>query len=269
MLLALADCARESGVAWPSVEELKRKTGLGDRAVQAAVIDLAKLGELEVGYQEGPKGCNRYRLLMPPNPADIAGAQSLRGAENAGLPQDSRGPEESSQANEPDPAFSAPPAENAPPPQNSTPDPAESADGTVRDPSKEPKKPSRRRNLSDGREDAMRLCVHLADRIEGHGSLRPKITKDWLDAARLMIDTDHRSEQQVTAAIDWCQDSDWWKSRVMSMPKLRKQYDVLRLQAHEERQRRQNGSGSRRPSTTDRAVADAQALKADLSREHA
>ena len=72
-MLAIADCAREDGSAWPSVPELKRKTGLGERAVQAAIIDCAKLGELEVGYQQGPKGCNRYRVLMVVTPADIAG----------------------------------------------------------------------------------------------------------------------------------------------------------------------------------------------------
>lgn len=132
MLLALADRARENGVAWPSVADLKQMTGLGDRAVQAAIIDCSKLGELEVGYQQGPKGCNRYRLLMPPTPADSAGAQDLRGAESA-PPQESRG-QEFSQVNGHNPAISAPPAESAPP-QISTGDPAISAGGTLKEPS--------------------------------------------------------------------------------------------------------------------------------------
>src|ERR1017187_2941965 len=113
VLLAIADCAREDGTAWPSVTEIKRKTGLGDRAVQAAIIDCSKLGELDVGYQKGPKGCNRYRVRMNRTPADSAGAQTLRSAESAGAqtlrsadsadPQDSRG-SASPQANGPDPA---------------------------------------------------------------------------------------------------------------------------------------------------------------------
>jgi hypothetical protein len=95
----------------------------------------------------------------------------------------------------------------------------------------------RRRDLNEGRDDAMRLCAHLADRVEGHGSLRPEIGKKWLDAARLMLDTDRRTEEQIHKAIDWCQDDEFWRGNVMSMPKLRKQYDQLRLKAKAERAR--------------------------------
>ena len=114
VLLAIADCARDDGTAWPSVTEIKRKTGLGDRAVQAAIIDCHKLGELDVGYQEGPKGCNRYRITMTRPPADIAPPpQILRGADIAGPPQDLRGSDVSSQVNGQYPAESAPPADIA------------------------------------------------------------------------------------------------------------------------------------------------------------
>ena len=85
MLLAIADCASaDGGNAWPSNAELRRKSGLGERAVQSALAELVKMGELEVRYNEGPKGCNRYRVIMddPRNictPADIA-PRSLRGS---------------------------------------------------------------------------------------------------------------------------------------------------------------------------------------------
>lgn len=130
VLLAIADRARENGSAWPSVKDLKRMTGLGERAVQGAIIDCEKLGELEVGYQLGPKGCNLYRVLM--TPADSAGAQEMRGADSA-PPQDVRG-SESSQVKGLDPADTAPPAESAPP-QISTGPPAESADEPLKEPS--------------------------------------------------------------------------------------------------------------------------------------
>ena len=152
VLLAIADCAKDHGLAWPSVAELKRKTGLGDRAVQAAVIDLAKIGELEVGYQEGPKGCNRYRVTMKRPPAVSAPPpQNVRGSEpdmqvNGQHPADIAPPQILHPA---DPALNGfgagqtgdprsictPPAECAPP-QISTLTPAESADGTVREPIK-------------------------------------------------------------------------------------------------------------------------------------
>jgi hypothetical protein len=87
------------------------------------------------------------------------------------------------------------------------------------------------------RGDVERLCAHLADRVEGNGSRRPAVGKAWRDAARLMLDRDGRGEDQVHRAIDWCQDHEFWRSNVRSMPKLREQYDQLRLQA----QRRPGG----------------------------
>lgn len=88
------------------------------------------------------------------------------------------------------------------------------------------------------RDDVERLCAHLADRIEQNGSKRPNVTKAWRTAARLMLDRDGRTEEQVHTAIDWCQDNDFWRGNVLSLPKLRDKYDQLRLQA----QRQQAGA---------------------------
>jgi len=118
-MLAIADRAQEDGSAWMSVADIKRRTLLGDRIIQGAVISLARAGELEVEYQKGPKGCNRYRILL--HPAKFAPPQTLRGADSA-PPQDLR-PPESPQASPQDPADFAPPA-NFAPPQNPAPDPA-------------------------------------------------------------------------------------------------------------------------------------------------
>ena len=107
-----------------------------------------------------------------------------------------------------------------------------------------------------GRPEIERICTHLAERIQANGSKRPAIGKKWRDAARLMLDNDGRTEQQIHAAIDWCQQDEFWRRNILSMPKLRDQYDRLRLQA--ESQHRRAGP---RPSTTDDRVAQAQALK--------
>ncbi len=93
----------------------------------------------------------------------------------------------------------------------------------------EPARP--RRDLNEDRDDVMRLCVHLADRIEASGEPRPAIVQKWLSAARLMLDTDGRREDQVHKAIDWAFDDGFWCSNVLSMPKLRKQYGQMRIQA--------------------------------------
>lgn len=100
--------------------------------------------------------------------------------------------------------------------------------------------------LVNDRPDVARLCDHLADRIADDGSNRPTITKGWLDAARLMLDKDGRSEEEAHAAIDWCQDSDFWSPNVLSMPTLRQKYDQLRKQAIADRERAARpGGGSR------------------------
>lgn len=126
----------------------------------------------------------------------------------------------------------------------------EAADVTDEDPEK-------------SRDDVERVCKHLADRIHSSGSKRPRITKTWRTAARLLMDADGRTEDQVHRAIDWCQSNTFWRRNVMSMPKLREQYDRLRLQAEEERQRDSlTPQGPRLVrSTTDERVAQAQALK--------
>jgi hypothetical protein len=120
------------------------------------------------------------------------------------------------------------------------------------------------------RDDVERICTHLADRIEANGSKRPTITKAWRNAARLMLDKDGRTEQQVHAAIDWCQDSEFWRSNVLSIPKLRDKYDTLRLQAT----RPAPGGnvvpiGAARPSTTDQRVAEGMNLAARLRAQEA
>lgn len=83
--------------------------------------------------------------------------------------------------------------------------------------------------------DVARLCNHLADRIVENGGKRPTISKAWRDAARLLLDKDDRTEEQVAAAIDWCQADEFWRSNVLSMPKLREKYDQLRLAAQRSR----------------------------------
>lgn len=81
------------------------------------------------------------------------------------------------------------------------------------------------------RQDVERVCLHLAERIEANGAKKPTIGKTWHDAARLLIDNDGRSEQEIHGAIDWCQTDEFWRSNILSMPKLREKFDTMRLQA--------------------------------------
>lgn len=90
------------------------------------------------------------------------------------------------------------------------------------------------------RTDVDQICEHLAARIEANGSKRPTITAKWRDAARLMLDLDKRTENDIHGAIDWCQSDEFWRANILSLPKLREKYDQLRMQAQ-----RTSGSTSR------------------------
>lgn len=85
------------------------------------------------------------------------------------------------------------------------------------------------------RADVTMLCTLLADLIEGNGSKRPTIGKGWLDAARLMIDNDHRTVEDAAALIRWCQQDEFWRGNILSMPKFREKYDQLRLASQKRR----------------------------------
>lgn len=83
------------------------------------------------------------------------------------------------------------------------------------------------------RDDVERLCDHLADEIarNDEDGKRPTVTQRWRDAARLLIDRDGRTEEKIHRAIDWCQSNEFWRSNILSMPKLREKYAQLQQQA--------------------------------------
>ena len=66
VLLALADCANDEGLAWPSIATLKRKSGAGERTIYRAIADMESLGILTIERIAG-KG-NRYTVT----PAAVA-----------------------------------------------------------------------------------------------------------------------------------------------------------------------------------------------------
>jgi len=65
VVLALADYADDNGLSWPSIERLASKARLSDRQTQAVLRDLATAGEIAIERGRGPKGANRYRILLP------------------------------------------------------------------------------------------------------------------------------------------------------------------------------------------------------------
>lgn len=254
VLLFIADSMRtDGGWAWPSNKEITCKTGLTARAVQTALADLAKLGELEVQYNGGPKGCNRYRVLTTPaesappqdqHPADIAPPQDLRG-------------DASSQVNTEDPANSAGGEESAPP-QISTPAPAESAPGTVIEP-KPKNSPSESSTRAPAKTRGARIPEDFAvtadmaewARKEVPGLIGAGLGKYETDK---FIDHWHQASGANARKVDWAAAWRNW---------MRRADDDLGARS---RGGSHGGAGNGfRPSTTDQRVAQAQSVKAQLA----
>lgn len=97
------------------------------------------------------------------------------------------------------------------------------------------------------REDVLQLCETLRDCMVANGCRTPAISRAWMTAARLLLDTDGRPLAEALAVLEWSQQDSFWRANIQSLPKFRKQYDQLRL--------RMEDSGVRPPATAT-SVAD-------------
>lgn len=233
IMLVLADVA-EAGTAeipqqfTPSLTVLEHETGLGRSTIQTNLRRLESAGWIErfrPATQEAQwRGERvRYRLCLPGTVAQEV-AQGISGDE-PGVCQEMAGGVSGPEPLETDPYQIKEPSSSAKP---------QTAD--------EPP-----------RADVERVCRHLADKITDNGSRRPRITATWRDEARLLLDKDGRTVQQVINAIDWCQADPFWRANILSMPKLREKYDQLRLAAQ-----RNGHARASPPSTAPEAVPEDQ-----------
>lgn len=85
------------------------------------------------------------------------------------------------------------------------------------------------------RPEVLQLLDLLDAEIERNGGKKPSRTKKNLDAARLLIDRDGKTPDQIATAIRWCQSDEFWRSNILSMSKLREKYEQLRLAAERSR----------------------------------
>lgn len=228
VLLAIADECGEGEFTEMRIADLAEKTRLSDKGARLAVKDLVKLGELVVESRSG--GVSRYALssALSATPVKTTGVPRSKLPDHPG--KNYRAAETTGRKKLPDPPEE--PQVNGTPVETTGPEISNVFLVTkgrslveVKDVSA---KPSRRR---DDRPDVDRLCTHLADRIEANGCKRPAVNQKWRDAARLMLDADGRTEEGAHKAIDWCQDHEFWRANILSMPKLREKYDQLSMQA--------------------------------------
>jgi hypothetical protein len=73
MMIALADHSDDDGNSYPAVASLARKCRMQPRNANYILRALANSGELRILVNEGPRGTNRYRIMLNalgPNPCN-------------------------------------------------------------------------------------------------------------------------------------------------------------------------------------------------------
>ena len=97
------------------------------------------------------------------------------------------------------------------------------------------------RAVEDPRPDVDAVCDAMAASVQRRTGRAPRVTAAWRTQARLMIDRDGRTVEEITRIIDWVEGDDFWRANVLSLPKLRQKFDTLRLQAQRPQGRPQGG----------------------------
>ena len=91
------------------------------------------------------------------------------------------------------------------------------------------------RAVEDPRPDVEAVCDAMAASVQRRTGRTPRVTTAWRTQARLMIDRDGRTVDEITRVIDWAEGNDFWRANVLSVPKLRQKFDTLRLQSQRPR----------------------------------
>lgn len=81
------------------------------------------------------------------------------------------------------------------------------------------------------RPDVMEICSIVADHVYQVTGKRPSASKRWDTQARLMLDADEHSVDDVRAVMAWVTASSFWSAVILSVPKLREKWPTLVGQA--------------------------------------
>lgn len=226
VILGIANHDGDGG-AWPTIETLAKYARCSERTVQRALADLEASGEITIRLQRGgdlecrgdrrpnrydlnvacPANCDRTTNHRPLKRGDTDVAPLADGV----TPVTERG--DTCDANGVTPVSPKPSLQPSLEPEEQEP-----LVDVVADPTPE--------ELATDR-----VCTLLADLIEANGSKRPKVPDSWRQSVRLMIERDKRTIAQIEWIVRWSQQDEFWRSNILSMPKLRLKFDQLRLAA--------------------------------------
>jgi uncharacterized protein YdaU (DUF1376 family) len=78
--------------------------------------------------------------------------------------------------------------------------------------------------------------------------------QSWARQIDLMLRVDNREPERIEAVIRWCQQDDFWQNNILSISKLRKQFDRLEMQKNAKN--KQTGNTNNRPSLNEQQWDD-------------
>lgn len=67
--------------------------------------------------------------------------------------------------------------------------------------------------------------------------VKHSVGKRWHDAARLLIDRDGYTVEQINWLSQWASVDQFWKGNILSLPKLREKFEQLKIRALSEREK--------------------------------
>ena len=104
------------------------------------------------------------------------------------------------------------------------------------------------------REDVQQVLDVIDAHCDHHGFKKPSRTKRNIAAARLMLDTDQRSVDDIITVMRFVTMDDFWPDKIRSAAKLRTQFDQLKYQAQKHNSPAAiTGTQYARPTPSDRA----------------
>lgn len=214
ILLGLAEHAHEDGSsAWPSVATLAKYAVCSERTVHRRLRELEEAGMIRRGDQQlvAHLPSNR-RPIVYDLPVGVTVWHTSRDDIRTGVsPEAARGDT---------PGTSGVTAV---------------ADKPSLEPSIEPSSSSSAIDEPGQRKDVETVCAAIAAHVVNVTGKEPFVGTTWRRDARLMLDTDGHSVEQILNAITWVSRHGFWAGNIRSPGKLRLQWWTLVGQASQDR----------------------------------
>jgi hypothetical protein len=112
---------------------------------------------------------------------------------------------------------------------------------SIRNPNPNPNpNPKTSKTLKEFSQETTDLTTHLIDmmKMNNPNVKIPSNLETWNDAIDKLQRLDKHDFWLIRSVIDWSQQDKFWKSNILSAPKLREKFDTLLLQAKEQGQKR-------------------------------